>query len=241
MNNKQNKIIKKESRLLLNSNIYAFTLAEVLITLAIIGVVAAMTIPVLIQKTNETQTISKVKKVYSALCGVYQQLIAENGDMASAINAAPDKWDFSTTFSPKMKILKICGANESIDTGCFPNAEYKYVNGAGTETNFATNGQPTLLTTDGTAYAFSLSNIDCDTHNSANTSSPLYNTCGSISVDIDGPNKGPTQWGRDLFNFIVTEKGVYPSGYDSTVNCWTGLSVGYNCAYRILTEDAINY
>jgi prepilin-type N-terminal cleavage/methylation domain-containing protein len=45
----------------------AFTLAEVLITLGIIGVVAAMTIPTLMAKINERQTVTKVKKAYSSL------------------------------------------------------------------------------------------------------------------------------------------------------------------------------
>ena len=43
----------------------AFTLAEVLITLAIIGVVAAMTIPTLISDFQEKVTVTKLQKVYS--------------------------------------------------------------------------------------------------------------------------------------------------------------------------------
>ena len=43
---------------------FAFTLAEVLITLGIIGVVAAMTIPTLMQKYYEKQTVAKLKETY---------------------------------------------------------------------------------------------------------------------------------------------------------------------------------
>lgn len=42
-----------------------FTLAEVLITLGIIGVVAAMTMPTLIQKNQDKELISRIKKTYS--------------------------------------------------------------------------------------------------------------------------------------------------------------------------------
>ena len=49
---KENKMKKK-----------AFTLAEVLIVLGIIGIVASMTIPTLIQKVSERETVSKLKKV----------------------------------------------------------------------------------------------------------------------------------------------------------------------------------
>lgn len=45
----------------------AFTLAEVLITLGIIGVVAAMTLPALIQKRTNTEVESKLKKIYTTM------------------------------------------------------------------------------------------------------------------------------------------------------------------------------
>ena len=45
----------------------AFTLAEVLIALGIIGVVAAMTIPTLIQKTTNLIVETKLKKIYSVM------------------------------------------------------------------------------------------------------------------------------------------------------------------------------
>lgn len=42
-------------------NAKAFTLAEVLITLGIIGVVAAMTLPTLVQRYKEQETVTRVK------------------------------------------------------------------------------------------------------------------------------------------------------------------------------------
>ena len=51
--------MKKESKI-------AFTLAEVLITLGIIGVVAAMTIPSLIQSYKEKATVTAVKQNFCA-------------------------------------------------------------------------------------------------------------------------------------------------------------------------------
>ncbi|DAA93072.1 TPA: hypothetical protein CPT93_05680, partial [Candidatus Gastranaerophilales bacterium HUM_7] len=46
---------------------FGFTLAEVLITLGIIGVVAAMTIPTLISNTNGAKFRSQFKKTLSTL------------------------------------------------------------------------------------------------------------------------------------------------------------------------------
>lgn len=47
--------------------VYAFTLAEVLITLGIIGIVAAMTLPALVQKQNEKEYVAKFEKFISVL------------------------------------------------------------------------------------------------------------------------------------------------------------------------------
>ena len=57
-----------------------FTLAEVLITLGIIGVVAAMTLPSLVNKYQQQESISRVKKVYSTLNQALRLSVADNGD-----------------------------------------------------------------------------------------------------------------------------------------------------------------
>ncbi len=56
----------------------AFTLAEVLITLAIIGIVAAMTIPTLISKYQDNQFKTAYKKAYSDLNQVLMSSLAYN-------------------------------------------------------------------------------------------------------------------------------------------------------------------
>lgn len=56
----------------------AFTLAEVLITLGIIGVVAAITIPILINTTNDTEYKTAYKKAFSDASNVWQQMRVNN-------------------------------------------------------------------------------------------------------------------------------------------------------------------
>lgn len=63
-----------------------FTLAEVLITLGIIGIVAAMTLPTLIGKYQEKVTMTKVKKAYSIINQAYQKA---SYDKSGTINT----WD----------------------------------------------------------------------------------------------------------------------------------------------------
>ena len=61
-----------------------FTLAEVLITLGIIGIVAAMTLPTLNQKNNEKVMVSKLKKSYSVMQQAYLMAVKDKG--------TPDQW-----------------------------------------------------------------------------------------------------------------------------------------------------
>ena len=63
----------------------AFTLAETLVTLAILGIIAAVTIPNLVHKFQDRMTITKFKKVYSLLNNAIQQMYV--------IEGAPEKWD----------------------------------------------------------------------------------------------------------------------------------------------------
>ena len=73
----------------------AFTLAEVLITLGIIGVVAAMTMPTLINKTQNRQLQTAFKKAYSvqsqALLFTKQNLGIENLSAAFAVYDSNNK------------------------------------------------------------------------------------------------------------------------------------------------------
>ena len=59
----------------------AFTLAEVLITLGIIGVVAAMTLPALIQKQQTKETSARLKKFYSTIQQAIMLSETENGSV----------------------------------------------------------------------------------------------------------------------------------------------------------------
>ncbi len=66
-----------------------FTLAEVLITLGIIGVVAAMTLPTVITNYRKKQTVVQLKKAYSEI----NQAVR----MAESIHGTLDSWDFSVS------------------------------------------------------------------------------------------------------------------------------------------------
>ncbi len=93
----------------------AFTLAEVLITLGIIGVVAALTIPALIMNYQEKQTITKLQKSYAALKNAFDLAKVEHGDYDTwSWNQLPTtdgqrtQYFWETYIFPHLKITKTC-------------------------------------------------------------------------------------------------------------------------------------
>ena len=209
-----------------------FTLAEVLITLVIIGVIAAMTIPTLINKTNNQEYVSRLKKTYSTLAQVTNRIIADEGKPRGDIGG----WASSSeaVFNMYKKYLsnaKVCG----LDTGCFEGA-YKQLNG--TTVDLDTN-RFTLVLADGTEVSIWKSgdfSVSC-----GGTASGSDNVCHIIKVDVNGA-KGPNTAGRDTFAFTLKEDGLYPTGCDITTNgCRVGIDGGWACTCKVLREGAMNY
>ena len=91
-----------------------FTLAEVLITLGIIGVVAALTIPTLISNYQKTQTVTQLKKTFAVLSEAFQNSTIETE------NGTPSTWDWTQGITglaqymiPYLSTIKDCGCNVS--------------------------------------------------------------------------------------------------------------------------------
>ena len=75
-------------KIFLLKNKKAFTLAEILITLGIIGVVSAMTMPSLIQNYREKQTVTAVKKAYSEFSQAYAMTVQEYDSLANYLSGS---------------------------------------------------------------------------------------------------------------------------------------------------------
>lgn len=67
----------------------AFTLAEVLITLGIVGIVAAMTIPALVNRTQGKELETSLKKSYSVLQNAFNQMSYDEGQTINRANYGP--------------------------------------------------------------------------------------------------------------------------------------------------------
>lgn len=101
-----------------NNRKCAFTLAEVLITLGIIGVVAAMTLPILISNNNKKVAETQLKQAYSLLNQALKLSEAENGSAiywdwsimgnGTSVMTTPEGQSafFDTYFKPYLKKIK---------------------------------------------------------------------------------------------------------------------------------------
>ena len=205
----------------------AFTLAEVLITLGIIGIVAAMTIPTLISDYQEKAYVSKVKKVYSMLSQAYKFVELEYGnpttwnlekwqmnedatsdnvytDIASAGSADL----LGQRFAEFLKVNKMCLA---ADKDCMDEIDYKYLKGTSDAQHFRGGRFNTMILSDGTIIYNYISNVNCGEPNEYGV-----RTCASFYADVNG-TAGPNRRGVDFFEFRLTDRGIVPNGLQGTV------------------------
>lgn len=192
-------------------NIKGFTLAEVLITLGIIGVVAAITIPTVIQKHQSKVYTTQLKKAYTELNQAFAILAREEncignlscvGYFTSANSSG--YWSMAMDgLSKYIKLAKNCGITNG---NCF-NSNYADLNG--TNHDGVTSGARALTAS---GYAFKI--YDYFSGNCSDTYSIGENggICARIDVDVNGP-KPPNIRGRDYFSFWLTNSGIlYPYG-----------------------------
>lgn len=226
-----------------------FTLAEVLITLGIIGVVAAMTIPTVLQNMQTQSTVSALKKAYTTFSQAYAQAVKDNG--------TPDNWgliagsdpqgaeNILNTLAPYLNISKNCGRN----AGCFPTQMYQYLRGGDDAFDGAFDSDTSYAKAqlaDGSIIAVNSSGATCQDWGSAPM---LQQVCGEAYVDINGLKK-PNQVGVDLFYFYITKNGITPAGsqiepsdnfpFDSYCKDKTSAD-GWGCAAWVLYNENMDY
>ena len=219
----------------------AFTLAEVLITLAIIGVVAALTIPVVMANYNKKAQYTAFMKMYNTLQNSTRLSAAEYGE--------PNNWEytdgvnfadlFKAKFYPYLKIAKIC---ESDVASCISTYDIKYLNGTVGFSNsllMGGNGM-TVLMQDGSVISIMPTN-----HGQHGIYGLAY------VVDTNGA-KGPNILGRDVFmisyspnaqGIWVFNDGANPEDCDpnGTLSGGGGPGSGIGCSARLLQEGKMSY
>ena len=230
-----------------------FTLAEVLITLAIIGIVAALTIPTLVSNSQKTQYVTGLKKAYSQWSQALQKIAVDEGtpgDLKTFFDATEgDTQAMGDKLVSYFKIAKNCGTTQK---GCWADTISFKIDGSNPQSGKDYTGDYyRFVTADGMAVSFYYPYKACSGSFDLTT-----NICMSaFYIDVNGPKK-PNVYGRDIFQFkIINDHGpaIYPIGGQNMLD-WiksNGCSFGYNgatnkdgeyCAGRVIGEGwQMNY
>ena len=230
----------------------AFTLAEVLITLGIIGVVAAMTIPNLIYSYNEKIIVNKLPEVYSILNQAYKMATEEYGPI-SAWNLSADNTEareqIIKNFSMFMKSYLYC---DDKNVACKDKRMQLDMLGKNTNVSIDYNmilGNTVKINFDNTGgFSPYLHAPECDAgcYTGLNDRMRIPHT---IMVNVTGKNKNP-RWGEDLFLFAILDRGIVPYGdvgwsKEKSCNPSIGSDAGWwqgaACAGYVLKHKNLNY
>ena len=216
----------------------AFTLAEVLITLGIIGVVAAITLPTLINQYEKKMTVVKLKKAYNTLANVAQRGYLDNGNVTNTGSVTADnvKEFFDKYWLPYLNNPKVS------PDGKFPYGKgYAYAHRYGSHYDeyiwtYYPLGRIFFTTSEGISYYVVCMYWDTDTNGNQVAK---FRTHQWVAVDLNGI-KPPNTLGKDVFLFTIsfTENVVRPNGYNASksainANCQTS---GASCAAKIIND-----
>ena len=197
-----------------------FTLAEVLITLGIIGIIATMTIPTLMANYQKTIYATGLKEAYSIFNQALLNLTRDYdcpGDLACT--GLLENKGYLLTLLPEaivkyFKVVKNCG--QTADQGCLSDKVDLYYDGTANNSNYDMDGMGwySFITADGISFAIQMLD-NGGTSLSKGVTNDMTKVHGQLIVDVNGPNKGPNYLGRDIFWFFITNghgAKIYPVG-----------------------------
>ena len=197
----------------------AFTLAEVLITLAIIGIVAAMTIPTLIAKYQEKVMVTKVKQGHSILMNAIQLYMVQNNciNASCLFDTKKTSEQVAAELGKVIKEAKLCKAGDD-DKFC---QRYYYKGNKPIKVDGVYGAGDSLLGTgriylpNGISFQFVqksqcpsiVSNSVRDENGFViDTVESVSDTCAYIYMDVNNVEE-PNQFGADMYRYNAKFSG----------------------------------
>lgn len=189
----------------------AFTLAEVVIVVGIIGIIAEFTIPQLVQNVQYSMLIEKTKKEYSTLENALLAYRAENGvdDYVGLFTPGNTSAQSLNEFLKYLRVSKNCGG---ANTGCFD--WFFDMNHDGTLRTFKFPEYARAILQDGTSIV--VQQLGGDGNGNCVTLTPQKDSegnivgsfyqyqCANVWFDVNG-SKPPNVDGQDMFGFRVNQ------------------------------------
>lgn len=227
----------------------AFTLAEVLITLGVIGVVSALTMPALVQYFKDMVLISQAKKSYTNFLNVIKRMEAENGctnyaDIFANGESAPK---IAKNIAEFYNGSQVCATKNQ---GC--GNEYKVK--IATPLNNGTGGIyledfgfPRINNVDGSSiylrdirdncvpYTVTVNKKDENGFYTGETYTVTESRCATVIIDVNGEFKGPNQYGADVHQIIVLDKKLEPN--DGNFGCLKSIFVNNKLNYKKYSDN----
>ncbi len=197
-----------------------FTLAEVLITLGIIGVVASMTLPTIKQKLDERSNISMLKKFYTEFANATNLIISDSGQPENwglKDNDAASSQQVMDLYKQRLNMTRIC---EEGDSSCFAFPVCKY------------NGVTKI--TDSEYRSWQLKSFILN--NGVTVFFDVNDGWFSVFFDVNGKKK-PNRLGNDVFAWAVNGKGKIVSHSDETISGSGANEKEYDYAFEIMENS----
>ena len=182
----------------------AFTLAEVLITLGIIGVVAALTLPAVIQNYQKRSLEVATKKFYSVITQAVKQYMTDEGidDLRGSSLSVSDDDSEEIELAKTDEFFKKYLNAQICEDGCFADNYKKQSGDISMDVGISSEWEGPIgryLLPDGMV-------VDAYGYFFGDRSSP-----GVLYVDVNG-KKGPNKIGYDLWSMSVFYDGVIDEG-----------------------------
>lgn len=238
----------------------AFTLAEILITVGIIGIVAAITISTLMNNFKKNEYASALKNSFAQTNQVLSLMAQDHGCVddlkcTGLFDNGVSNDTLGKEFVKYFKILKDCGA--TTNQKCWADKINNFYDGSSTSILYINaNNHYKFVTIDGVSYAIHNYGKNCDQDWGNSVVPYMQQTCAELIIDVNGV-KGPNCKGRDAFWFYITNKKgarLYPTGGrgDNISGWWKnanpvrcsagGTKNGYYCSGRLIEENwVMNY
>lgn len=217
----------------MNYKFKAFTIAEVLITLGIIGIVAAITIPTLMTNIQDKELKTAWKKAYAHINNVTSLIVGDDG--GTLTNYFTSTSDFMNKYLEKMNHTKTCVSGDASCMYDYTFAKY-YDKTTANTCEIGSSCAYTAMLYDGSSMAFRLFRPDCLQHAGQGDFAiqlPIDEYyCGVITVDVNGI-KLPNTLGRDIyFMFVEKDRVVLP-----LIDDCTSSYRGYGCGAKYVYND----